>query len=107
MVLVIDSLPICILQFIHAMCASLLIILFPILIYWLVSLDFPIIIAVHPRVDILLGVEIAILLFGNARLNNIIIICSMSTRSGSVATIVFQNQVLVKLKVVNMNLLLK
>ena len=56
-----DTLPIGILQFIHAMCACLLIMLLPILIYRLVSLDFPIIVAVHSRLDLLLRVEITTL----------------------------------------------
>ena len=106
MICIVNSLPICILQFIHAVSTSLLIILFPILIYWLSSLDFPVIVAVHSRVDLLLRVEITTLLPVDTWRNNFRIL-SMSTRSGSIATIVVQNQVFVKLKVVDMNLLLK
>ena len=106
MICIVNSLPICILQFIHAVSTSLLIILFPILIYWLSSLDFPVIIAVHSWVDLLLRVEITTLLPVDTWRNNFRIL-SMSTRSGSITTIVVQNQVFVKLKVVDMNLLLK
>lgn len=108
MVVVVEgSLFIRILQFIHAMGTSLLIILFPILIHLLVSLEFPVIIAVHSRLDLLLGVEIGRLLLADTWLHDSIIIGAMSTWSGSIAAIMLQNQVCIQLKVVNMNLFLK
>lgn len=105
-VLVVESLPISILQFLHAMSASLLVVLFPVLGHRLVSLDLSVIIAVHSRVDLLLRVEIAARLFADARLHDVIV-WDVPTRSGGIATIGVQHQVFVQLEVVDMNLLLK